>query len=480
MLFWLLWLGLEAGRAAATVGPAGAPGAAAPAARPAVAAQRRLDYAAVGPRLRFSSDDDPIVASVYCLPSSYFDAGEAARLLAAVRAAAPRRELLVLTDPPLLRALAPRLPGGRMELLESGGRAFSPWPRDPFSFTHEAGGGLVVLVRPNVQRTREEDLFLGPALVAALPPGLDRAWGGSSGVGWTEAPVPFHNGQVLMTREAAWISVHTLEPRVLALLGVDRVPVDSFASAPGVARYVGAARQAAAELAGLYGRPVRFVHPLPPEGDRGSPLMQRIGGGAGYDLDSLLTLLPGARGGGSGQGSRAAPGRAPVALVASVAAGKRLLAAASAADLSALGRGYALAPEPAALRATLAAAQESPREAALDAFLDLVAGHLAGAGFTVRRLPLVAIPTALLASGGDGGGAAEFFLTWNNVVVEARPGKQVRAEGFASLLAPGDAEARRVFAAAGCHLDLLPPLVFSVVRNGGYRCASNQVRAAPR
>ncbi|HEX3553357.1 MAG TPA: hypothetical protein VIA62_09010 [Thermoanaerobaculia bacterium] len=34
------------------------------------------------------------------------------------------------------------------------------------------------------------------------------------------------------------------------------------------------------------------------------------------------------------------------------------------------------------------------------------------------------------------------------------------------------------FAGLGVHLDLFPPLVRSVILNGGYRCASNHLRAA--
>src|SRR5580693_6790304 len=233
MLLWLLWLWLAGGPAApapgagaATGAPAGAvTGAAAstaagaapaPGAPPASAA-RRLDFAAVAPRLRFSSDDDPIVASVYSLPSAYFEASEVVRLLDAVHAWAPERRLLVLADARQRRALAQsRFPRTWVDLLETGGWTFSPWPRDPFSFTHLAGGGLAVLVRPNAQRTREEDQHMGPVLAGALPAELAASWGaGGSGVGWTEAPVPFHNGQVLMTRTAAWVSLHTLEPRVL-------------------------------------------------------------------------------------------------------------------------------------------------------------------------------------------------------------------------------------------------------------------------
>ena len=82
--------------------------------------------------------------------------------------------------------------------------------------------------------------------------------------------MPFHNGQVLLTPGAAWMTLHTLEPRILALLELDRVPVASFATAAGIDRYLAAADQAAAELARLYGRPVRFVHPLPRRGPRRS------------------------------------------------------------------------------------------------------------------------------------------------------------------------------------------------------------------
>jgi hypothetical protein len=479
--------------------------------------------AAVGSELRFSSDDDPIAASIYSLPSWYFSAAVADRLLAAVHAAAPRRRLIVLADLAQRRALqrlvarwqrqggadAQAPSGPVVELLDTWGRRYSPWPRDPMSLVFDGGGALAVLVRPNAQTGREEDQHLGPALVDMLPDGLDRAWGGgAAGVRWTVAPVPFHNGQVLMTRQAAWISLHTLEPRILEILGIDRVPVGSFATAPGVARYVAAARRAAAELALVYRRPVRFAHPLPeadgpattaaapaapsvpgtgtaeaaiPAAPADAELMQRLGGGAGYDLDSLLTLLPAQAG-------------APVALVGSIAAGRRLLAAAGEQDWAALHDEYGLAsssgalnqappsgglnqaPPSGGLRAALAAAQEAPRAVGLEGFLDLVAARLAAEGFEVRRLPLLSVPTALLA--GRHLGFPEFLISWNNVVLESRGGG-LRAEGFASLLPSGDALAGATFAAAGCRLDLLPPLVESVIFNGGYRCASNQLRQPP-
>jgi hypothetical protein len=416
-----------------------------------------------GRRVGFTPGDqsfDPdvegrLAASVYSLPSFFFDAPAAGDLLAAVRAADPERILVVLTDQPLLGRLEARARELKIHLLDTHGRPYSPWPRDPFSLTRARSGGVRLLVRPNVQSGREEDLHLGPELVQTLPESVDRAWGG---VTWAEAPVPFHNGQVLLTRDAAWMTLHALEPRILALLGLDRVPVATFNTASGLDRYVEATAKAAADLGALYGRPVRFVHPLPAPGSGDSALMRTLGGAAGYDLDSIVTLLP------------KKDGRL-AALVADVTLGRDLLARAAPDDLAALQRGYGLEPP----GDRLAAAQQSPSMVDLDAFLDLAARHLATEGFEVRRLPILALPVALLR---DRAGLAheEFLVTWNNVVVETRK-VGTRAEGFASLFPAGDRLAKNTFADLGVRLDLFPPLVRSVILNGGYRCASNHLRA---
>jgi hypothetical protein len=410
--------------------------------------------------LRFAADDDgAIVATVYSLPSAFFDAGEAATFLAGVRAVAPRRTLIALTDPPLRRALAERARRLGVTLLATDGRPYSPWPRDPFTLARDGRGRVVALVRPNLQPGREADAAMGIELVRDLPPALDAAWGGAR---WARAAVPFHNGQVLLAGGAAWMSLHTLEPRILALLGLARVPVESFASPAGVDRYLAAARRAAAELAALYGRPARFVHPLPERGGAAerAALMARLGGGAGFDLDSLVTFLHG-------------PAGRERALVADLAAGRALLARLGAGDWSALAAAYDLVPD--GLSQALAAAQRTARPEALAGYLDLVAGELGAAGVEVRRLPLLFVPTALLRDR-EGVSHPDFLLTWNNVVVERRDGA-LRAEGFAAKLPAGDALAVETFAAAGARLDLLPPLVHSVVLNGGYRCASNHLRA---
>jgi hypothetical protein len=399
---------------------------------------------------RFADDvESPLTASVYSLPSFFFDAAAAEPFLSAVRAADPKRTLIVFTDRPLRDRLEERARALGVQLLDTHRRPYSPWPRDPFSLVRGPEGNVLVLSRPNAQPGREEDLHFGAELVQNLPGETDRAWGGAR---WAEAPVPFHNGQVLLTRKAAWITLHALEPRALALLGLERVPVETFGTQAGIDRYVGAVRQASKELESLYGRPVRFVHPMPGE----PALMRRLGGGAGYDLDSILTLLP------------------KTALVADVSAGRALLARLEKADRESLQRGYGLEPESLADR--LEAAQRTPEAEALDGFLDLMAEHLKKDGMAVRRLPLLIVPVALLRHG-EGFSHREFLITWNNVVVES-PGGRPRAEGFSSLLPAGDREARDVFTAAGSRLDLFPPLVHSVILNGGYRCASNHVRAA--
>lgn len=417
---------------------------------------------AIAPAAASYPDDlrSPIRASIYSLPAAFFEADESLAMLAAVRRGHPQRPLVVLSDGPLLARLAGEGRDLDLSLVDTWGRPFSPWPRDPFSLVRDSGGGSLVLARPNVQRGREEDAYLGRALLQGLPEELFRAWGRPR---WAVAPVPFHNGQVLLESASAWVSIHSIEDRILALLGARQVPVTSFETAAGIDTYLAAASRARVELEALYGRPVRFVHPLPESGeiDTRSRTMSLLGGGAGFDLDAYLTLLPG-------------PGGGTTALVGDVDAGLDLLARLPATDLAALQRFFDLAPGGETLRASLASAQRAGRPRALDAYLDLVADHLARQGLAVARLPLSLVSTALLA---DRAGVdhPDFLLGWNNVVVEAGA-NGARAEGFASSLAAGDDQARRVFAAAGCRLELVPALRRSVVLNGGYRCASNHLR----
>ena len=366
-----------------------------------------------------------IDASIYSLNTSSFTPAEALRFLSAVHAASPQREIVVLADAPMRAALASH---HEFELVDDLDRAFTPWPRDPF-IVGRGKAGIVFVNRPNAQPGREEDQNMARVFADTMP-----------AAHWTVAPTPFHNGQILRTPGTVWISIHSVEPRALALLGLDHVPVETFGTRAGIARYVDAAKRAAGELEELYHTPVRFVHPLPSAPDE----IARLGGGAGYDLDSIVTLLP--RAGGKTD-----------ALVADAGLGAALARKATAAEWSSLRAAYGFEESAAAV----AAAQP----AGLQQFLDDVAGALRRDGMTVRRVPLLQMP------------GKAFLLTANNVVLETR-GTVRRAEGFASLLPPLDAAAREAFAAGGYRLDLFPPLVGSVVRGGGYRCASNHVRSS--
>jgi hypothetical protein len=189
--------------------------------------------------------------------------------------------------------------------------------------------------------------------------------------------------------------------------------------------------------------------------------MERLGGGAGFDLDSYLTLLP----------RRGGP---PTALVADLDSGRELLSKLQDGDWQHLRSGFGLARAPAELRQPLDRYQMTPRGRRFAVFLDEVAKYLAEQGLPVERLPHLLVPTDLLAEDFD---YPDFQLTWNNVVVETSQ-HAMAAEGFSSLLERGDDQARRIFERAGYQLKLLPPLIPSILHNGGYRCASNHLREA--
>ena len=189
--------------------------------------------------------------------------------------------------------------------------------------------------------------------------------------------------------------------------------------------------------------------------------MTRLGGGAGFDLDSLLTIVERSDGGED-------------ALGADVGRGRDLVKAASDGHLEEFRRELHLASGGAELRSSLLEYAGSPRCAALAAFLDEIAAHLAGEGYRVRRLPFFLVPDAL-AEKSENLAAADFEVSWNNVVLDLRSGVR-RAEGFSNALAEGDALAAAAFAESGYRMDFLPPIPGSILHNGGYRCASNHLR----
>ena len=406
--------------------------------------------------LAFPDDaTEAIAASIYSFPGPFLDPAGVARLMKEMRRVRPGRELIALVDLPMRTAIAAA--GEGWTLVETHGREFSPWPRDPFSVLRRADGGLTFLVRPNVQRQRGADNDMALELIQGLPARLDAAWREPT---WTRAPAPFHNGQVLLMPGGAWITIHSVGARVLQMLGLTSAPAEG-APADEWRRYRQAALDAAGELAALYRRPVKFVHALPETLAPGG--IATLAGGGGLDLDSIVTMLPQADG-------------TLRALVGDVRLGERLLSEAPDEEIARFAATYGLAPGGANdLRRRLLAAQQTPRAMGLARFLDEAAAHLRREVAGVERVPLLLVAVASLAD------AArfqheDFLITWNNVVLETVDGAR-RAEGFASGLAAGDRRATDAFARAGYTLDYLPVLAESVILNGGYRCASQHVRS---
>ncbi len=393
-----------------------------------------------------TSGNEAIEASIYSINSRFVTPDEAKRFLTAVRTAAPQRRIVVIGDETIGNALQKDLAALRVDFIDDLNRPLTPWPRDPFSIARAANGGLIFINRPNMQRNREEDASMVRVLLNGLPKSLDDRWKPR----WTTGATSFHNGQILLTPKAVWISMHSVEFRALELLGIDHVPVERFGSAEGIGRYIDAVQRAANELSKLYDRPVRFVHELPHTPEQ----IEILGGGAGFDLDSIVTLLPHADG-------------SIDALVGDAALGTKL--AASANEWQQLEKTYSLSAN---THDAVMNFQNDPSSIGLRRFLDRCANDLAKRGVRVRRLPLLMIPTSLLAND-DRPETPYFLVTANNVVLERH-----RAEGFASGLQVVDSAARSTFKSAGYDLTLLPPLPRSVVLNGGYRCASNEVRVA--
>ena len=413
-------------------------------------------------RLTLPAATSPIDVSIYSLPSPLVDEEEARSFVRAVLEWAPERRILILADLPRSRSLAALASDDRVALAQTWGAAYSPWPRDPMTFLRNGDGDLLAVVRPNRQATRELDSRMALELVQELPGG----WaGGGEDPHWGTSPVPFHNGNLLSGDARLWASLHTFEPRILELLGLDRVPVESFSTAAGLRRYLDAAERAANELGALYGRTIEWVHDLPAnevEPSTAARSMVGLGGGAGFDLDSIVTILP------------AVDGDEAAALVGSLREGERLLVTASDEELTAFASFYGFRPEAFGPAQALSVAQRSERAGGLEAFLDRVARHLEREGLRVGRLPLLLTPMELVEHAADYPDS-HFLIGWNNVVLE-RVGDRWRAEGFSSALAAGDRVARARFDALGYQLGLLPALRESVLRNGGYRCASNHIR----
>ena len=131
----------------------------------------------------------PIEATVFVLPSQFFPPASVETFLSAQREATPGRRLVVLTDDAMKRAAGEKLAKARIDWIDSFGRDFTPWPRDPFTVARRGDdGGVVLLTRPNVQEGREEDGNMARQLISGASDSLDRALGRME---WTVASTAF-------------------------------------------------------------------------------------------------------------------------------------------------------------------------------------------------------------------------------------------------------------------------------------------------
>jgi hypothetical protein len=409
--------------------------------------------------LRFPDDArGAIAASIYSFPGPFLDPANVTRFMTAVRAARPSRTLVALADLPMRMEIEETAHAAGWTLIETHGRAFSPWPRDPFSVLTRADGGIAFLVRPNRQAERVDDNDMALEVIQGAPESLDQAWGRPT---WMRAPAPFHNGLILLTPDTLWITEHSVSARALERLGYEGVSVEWLSNPAQWTRYRASLLASAEELGAIYKRKARFVHDVPPAATRSG--LEDIAGGGGFDLDSIVTLLPQADG-------------SMRALVADIRLGTDLIARAPSAELERFAATYGLAAMgPDALRTRLVSMQGSARATGLARFLDRVAAHLSREIGAVERVPLFFVTVASLADASHLH-HEDFQITWNNVVLETAGGVR-RAEGFASGLDSGDRMASAAFARAGYSLDYLPVLPESVILQGGYRCASQHIRA---
>jgi hypothetical protein len=254
---------------------------------------------------------------------------------------------------------------------------------------------------------------------------------------------------------------------MLEILGVNVIDVARLKEEPALwSRFIRAADVGSKELEQLDGRPVRFVHPWPGEPGAAPPFLDALAGGNDFDLDVLLTLIPG--------------DEKPAVLIGDLNVGIETIAAATIQEWDAFSRRFHISRQAGrTVQEQLVAYHETPRGRGLIAFLRLVAEHFEKQGFRVLRMPLVLVPTRLISSevmrAGDRPPEC-FTLGFCNAVIETNAAGEMNAEAFSSGLPVLDRKATEIFANGGCRLTLYPTLVSSIIFEGGYRCATQELR----
>lgn len=423
-----------------------------------------------------------IEASIYSLPSHYFEPEEAIAFTRALLAMLPEdRHILILTDfkmrAQIERSLAPRPPEQRLSFIETYGRYYSPWPRDPFLFTSEPSGRRALLFRPPLEKKRRDDSFMAHEIFRHLAEPLRSELRLE---GLVAAPLRFHVGHLLPWKERLYLSVHALEEETLVRQDTGGLPQADRRELGGALQYLNNVQVVAKELGQEWGLEPVFVHPFPAAGlaessGTSSPevenLVATLRAGGGQDLDSYMAILEDKDG-------------QERAVVGSLQMGTQLIETLTPEDWASLNSLLRLREHNAdELRSRILAHNSQSRIWGFGAYLDLVAQTMQTrqAGRPVLRLPLVFFPTSLLED------AArleheDFLVTWTNLVVEDRqsgPGQRQRSvELFSQGIPAGDRMARDLFEQLGYTSRLIPGLRASLIFNGGYRCASNHLMSS--
>ncbi len=417
----------------------------------------------------------PLQALLFSFPSSMFDAEDCIALLDSVHQSSPSVALAVISDytandgtaAESFRAEARALGA---YLIAPLGPSPSPWLRDPILVGRDSDQQLVLINRAGSQQGREQDQNIPRQLIQGTPSEFESLTGP---LFWSQAPFHFHGGHLLFTPESPWISVHSIETQILKRLNLQGIDVQKLNDIDGWNSFSEAANASAEELGKLGGHRVQWVHPWPstPPGMEHSEFVRCLGGGNDIDLDTLLTILPG--------------GPSDTAILGDLDQGGELLGTVSDEELAEFSRRFQIRVPPRDLRDALTRWKRSARVAGLSAFLELVATHLRTNGLRVRRTPMLMIPTPLIANHPKFAAEqphAHFPIGFSNVVLDSQSApnepteRRLRAHSFESCLPIFDAEARRVFAEAECDLILHPALVESIISEGGFRCATQEIR----
>lgn len=438
--------------------------------------QRELPFPALR-GLSCSDGTSPLQALLFSFPSSMFDPEDCIALLSSVHQSSPNVALAVVSDFVTADSKTAEWFVTKAQTLGSHliaplGSPPSPWLRDPILVARDREDRLVFVNRAGPQLGREQDQNIPREFIRGLPAGFEDLTGP---IHWSQAPLHFHGGHLLSTPRSVWISTHSIETRILQRLGLESINIPRLIEPSGWADFTDAVIASAADLRSLGCRHVQWVHPWPsaPAGMEHSQFVHNLGGGNDIDLDTLLTILPGEP--------------ADTALIGDPKTGATLLEQISDAELAEFSRRFEMGLQPGDLRRELTQWWNSPHVISLSAFQDLMESHLRSEGLRVRRTPILMVPTRLIAAHPKfalNQPHVHFPIGFSNVVLDSShdpnhpAAPPLRAHCFESCLPTFDAEAGRVYAEAGCELILHPTLVESVISEGGFRCATQEIRQA--